>query len=102
MVDGLGRWPAPQEEQAKASTLDTLFFKVYPREALSCSAVGGSKDVIDPKTLRKWVWLFIERIAELADDVVKFCVVPMLTSLHTVASPPGSCRACCRHPTDRL
>jgi hypothetical protein len=29
------------------------FFKVYPREAPGCSAVGGSKGAIDPKTLRK-------------------------------------------------
>jgi hypothetical protein len=42
---------------------------LYPREAPGCSAVGESKGAIDPKTLRKWVWLFIERIAELADEV---------------------------------
>jgi len=47
-----------------------IFLKVYPRDAPGCSTVGGSKGAINPKTLRKWVWFFIERIAELADDVV--------------------------------
>jgi hypothetical protein len=70
MVDALGRWLVPQEEQAKASTLETLFLKVYPREAPGCSAVDGLKGAVNPKTLWKWVWLFIERIAELVDDVV--------------------------------
>jgi hypothetical protein len=51
--------------------------KVYPRQAPGCSAVGGSGGAIDPKTMRKWVWLFIERIGELADEVVSvvYCCV---------------------------
>ena len=67
----------------------TLYFlKVYPREAPGCSAVGKSKGAIHPKTLQKWVRLFIERIAELVDNGVSLFVVPMLTSLYIVASPP--------------
>ena len=47
-----------------------IFLKVYPREAPGCSAVDGLKGAVNPKTLWKWVWLLIERIAELVDDVV--------------------------------
>ena len=64
----------PKKSKPKHLLWTLYFLKVYPREAPGCSAVGGSKGAIDPKTLRKWVWLFIERIAELADDVVSiFC-----------------------------
>ena len=60
----------PKKSKPKHLLWTLYFLKAYPREAPGCSAVGGSKGAIDPKTLRKWVWLFIERIAELADDVV--------------------------------
>jgi hypothetical protein len=60
----------PKKSKPKHLLWTLYFLRVYPREAPSCSAVGGSKGAIDPKTLRKWVWLFIERIAELADKVV--------------------------------
>jgi len=43
--------------------------KVYPREAPACSAVSGSGGAIDPKTLRKWVWIIMERIAKLAEKL---------------------------------
>ena len=60
----------PEKSKPKHLLWMLYFLKVYQREAPGCSAVGGSKGAIDPKTLRKWVWLFIERIAELADEVV--------------------------------
>jgi hypothetical protein len=60
----------PKKSKPKHLLWTLYFLKAYPREAPGCSAVGGSKGAIDPKTLRKWVWLFIERIAELADDVL--------------------------------
>ncbi len=64
----------PKKSKPKHLLWMLYFLKVYPREAPGCSAVGGSKGAIDPKTLRKWVWLFIERIAKLADEVVSiFC-----------------------------
>ena len=70
LEDGL----RPKKSKPKHLLWTLYFLKVYPREAPGCSAVGGSKGAIDPKTLRKWVWLFIERIAELADEVVSiFC-----------------------------
>jgi len=46
------------------------FLKCYPKESPGCAAVGGSRGAIDPKTMRKWVWLFLERINDLADKVV--------------------------------
>ena len=60
----------PEKSRPKHLLWSLYFLKVYPREGPGCSAVGGSGGAIDPKTLRKWVWLFIERIAELADEVV--------------------------------
>ncbi len=66
--------PSPKKSKPKHLLWTLYFLKVYTREAPGCSTVGGSKGAIDPKTLRKWVWLFIERIAELADEVVSiFC-----------------------------
>ena len=49
----------------------TLFFlKTYPKQALGCSVVGASAGAVDPKTMKKWVWDFIDSIGELVDDVV--------------------------------
>jgi hypothetical protein len=99
LEDGL----RPEKSKPKHLIWTLYFLKVYPREAPGCSRVGGSKGAIDPKTLRKWVWLLIERIAELADEVVSiFFVMPTLTSSHTVASHPHFCRARLHHPADRL
>ena len=46
------------------------FLKVYPLQAPGCAAVGASGGAVDPKTHRKWVWAFIDAIAELVDNVV--------------------------------
>jgi hypothetical protein len=43
----------PKKSKPKHLLWTLYFFKVYPREAPGCSAVGGSKGAIDPKTLRK-------------------------------------------------
>jgi hypothetical protein len=99
LKDGL----RPKKSKPKHLLWTLYFLKVYPREAPGCSAVGGSKGTIDPKTLRKWVWLFIERIAELVDEVVSIiCRAGAAASSHTIASPPRFCRARCHHPTDQL
>ncbi len=42
--------------------------KVYPKQSPGCLAVGA--DAVDPKTHRKWVWAFIDAIANLVDIVV--------------------------------
>jgi hypothetical protein len=44
--------------------------KVYPKQSSGCSAVGASDGAVDPKTHKKWVWAFIDAIAELVDVVV--------------------------------
>ncbi len=44
--------------------------KVYPKQSVGCTTVGVSEGAVDPKTHRKWVWAFIDVIAELSNDVV--------------------------------
>ena len=61
----------PKKSKPKHLLWTLYFLKVYPREGPGCAAVGGSRGAVDPKTMRKWVWLFLERIAELADEVVR-------------------------------
>jgi hypothetical protein len=46
------------------------FMKVYPKQSPGCSAVGASAGAVDPKTHRKWVWAFINTIANLVNVVV--------------------------------
>ena len=46
------------------------FMKVYPKQSPGCSAVGGSGEAVDPKTHHKWVWMFLDAIAELSGEVV--------------------------------
>ena len=98
LEDGL----RPKKSKPKHLLWTLYFLKVYPREAPGCSAVGGSKGAIDPKTLRKWVWLFIEHIAELADEVVSICCHADASILAHRRLTSCSCRARCCHPADRL
>ncbi len=46
------------------------FMKVYPKQGLGCLVIGASAGAINPKTHRKWVWAYIEAIAELVDVLV--------------------------------
>jgi hypothetical protein len=46
------------------------FMKVYPKQSPGCSTVGASAGAVDPKTHRKWVWAFIDAVANLDDVVV--------------------------------
>ena len=46
------------------------FMKVYPKQSPGCSAVGASAGAVDPKTHRKWVWAFIDAVANLDNVVV--------------------------------
>ncbi len=48
------------------------FMKVYPKQSPGCLAVGASTGAVDPKTHRKWVWAFIDAVANLVDTVVSF------------------------------
>jgi hypothetical protein len=87
----------PNKSKPKHLLWTLYFLKVYPREAPGCSAVGGGGGDINPKTLRKWVWLFIERIAELADDVVSNFIVVARRN-HRLLTPPARRR----RRTDRI
>jgi hypothetical protein len=53
LEDGL----RPKKSKPKHLLWMLYFLKVYPREAPGCSAVGGSKGAIIPKTLRMGVVL---------------------------------------------
>ncbi len=64
----------PKNGEPKHLLWTLYFLKCYPKEGPGCAAVGGSRGAIDPKTMRKWVWLFLERICELADEVVSLFV----------------------------
>ena len=46
------------------------FMKVYPKQSPGCLAVGASAGAVDPKTHRKWVWAFIDAVANLVDVAV--------------------------------
>ena len=43
-----------------------MFMKTYTKEKTICALVG----IRDPKTLKKWVWLFIDSISDLESSVV--------------------------------
>jgi len=60
----------PEKGKPKHLLWMLYFLKCYPKESPGCAAVGGSRGAIDPKTMRKWVWLFLEQINDLADEVV--------------------------------
>jgi hypothetical protein len=63
------------------------FMKVYPKQSPGCSAVGASTGAVDPKTHRKWVWAFIDAVANLVDTVVSF----RLVGASAIASRAGAC-----------
>ena len=47
-----------------------LFLKVYSTSNTLCKLVGQDGQSVDPKTFRKWSWLFVRKIACLHVDVV--------------------------------
>jgi len=48
------------------------FFKVYPKQNVACSAAGGTRGAVDPKTFRKYVWPFVSAISDLEQIVIDF------------------------------
>ncbi len=78
----------PANSKPKHLLWALYFLKVFLREGSGCSAVGGSKGAIGPKTMHKWVWLFLECIAKLADNVVSDLILlyPCPSLSHLVAS----------------
>lgn len=53
-----------------------MFMKLYSTEPDMCANAGGSCGAIDPKTFRKWVWPFIDALAELQYKVVSIFCLP--------------------------
>lgn len=60
----------PEKSRPKHLLWTLYFLKVYPKQSPGCSVVGASSGAVDPKTFKKWVWMFIENIQELVDEVV--------------------------------
>ena len=84
------------------------FMKVYPKQSPGCLAVGASAGAVSPKTHRKWVWAFIDGVANLVDIEVSnysvrtgagvmFCIM-LLVNLGAMTAPAARRRAfICRH-----
>jgi hypothetical protein len=72
------------------------FVNVYPKQSLGCLVVGGSMGAVNPNTMRKWVWQFIENKADLADEVVSLFVNSRSHVSHCHLMPPATCHHC--HP----
>ena len=55
-----------------------MFLKLYCSESVLCT-LASEGDAVDEKTLRKWVWLFLPAIADIASDVVSsaYCLYVM-------------------------
>ena len=83
----------PEKSKPKHLLWVLYFLKCYLKEGPGCAAIGGSKGAIDPKTMCKWVWLFIEHINDLADEAVSL----FLTSrpCQTYSYPPPFCHRLC-------
>jgi len=60
----------PEKSRPKHLLWTLYFLKVYPKQSPGCSVVGASSSAVDPKTFKKWFWMFIENIQELVDEVV--------------------------------
>ena len=77
----------PEKCKPKHLLWTLSFLKCYPKEGPDCIASGGSKGAIDPKTMQKWVWIVLERIYKLADEVVsRFS--RRVFSKHDLSIPP--------------
>ncbi len=76
------RGTVPIEGTAKHLLWSLYFMSAYPNQSITCAVVGGSAGAIDPKTLRKFIWPFIEAIAELTSDVVSLLCMLFGRKLH--------------------
>jgi len=72
----------PIEGTAKHLLWSLYFLRAYPKQGATCAVVGGSAGAIDPKTLQKFIWPFIEAIAELTSDVVSLLCMLFSRKLH--------------------
>jgi hypothetical protein len=68
----------------------TLFFmKTYPKQGHGCSVVGASSGAVDPKTMKKWVWEYIDSIGELVDEVVRIFIHLLFFCCHLTLTSPS-------------
>jgi hypothetical protein len=61
----------PEGSDPKHLLWALYFMKVYPKQGPGCAVVGASHGAVAPKTYHKWVWAFIDAIADLLDVVVR-------------------------------
>ena len=74
----------PEAGEPKHLLWALFFMKTYPKQGHACSVVGSSSGAVDPKTVQKWMWAFIDSIRELVDKVVSIFFQP---SIHFVLPP---------------
>ena len=55
---------------------------------MRCTTVGASEGAVDLKTHRKWVWAFIDVIAELSNEVVSHDGYIILIIIIDLLTPP--------------
>ena len=71
--------PSPMSDLRIIHFLWALYWmKHYPTEATACAIMGGCSKVIDPKTMRKYVWFVIYALASLEEVVVSTFQLLML------------------------
>jgi hypothetical protein len=62
---------APTTEGAPgASSLGVIFSEYVPQAGPGCLVVSASASAVDPQIHHKWVWAFINAMANLVDVVV--------------------------------
>jgi hypothetical protein len=87
--DLLSQWQMIPEDGTTNHIMWALFFmRAYPKEAVTCSTVGGSGGAIDPKTLRKYIWPFIRVTAGLQSEVVSFLCMLCVFAISNESTHP--------------
>ena len=87
--DLLSQWQMIPEDGTTNHIMWALFFmRAYPKEAITCSTVGGSGGAIDPKTLQKYIWPFIRVTAGLQSEVVSFLCMLCVFAISNESTHP--------------
>ncbi len=82
----------PDDRRPKHLMWCLHFLKVYPKQGPGYATVGKSeRGAIDPRTHQKWVWKFIEAVAELVEIVARifffsYCVAIIVVEMHVVVN----------------
>ena len=56
--------------------MGAIVSKNIPKAGPGVFRVGGCAGAVDLKTFRKWVWSFVQAVAELVDEVVSIFFMP--------------------------